>query len=88
LADDGIDPTMVEAAVNTIEFSLRENNTGSARAGWACSCARCAPGSTAATRIAPLAYEAPLAEVKAALAPTLATLSGSSAATCWTTPTA
>jgi Zn-dependent M16 (insulinase) family peptidase len=29
LADDGIDPKMIEAAINTIEFSLRENNTGS-----------------------------------------------------------
>ena len=29
LAADGIDPDMVEAALNSIEFSLRENNTGS-----------------------------------------------------------
>ncbi len=29
LADDGIDREMIEAALNTIEFSLRENNTGS-----------------------------------------------------------
>ena len=29
LATDGIDPKAVEAALNTIEFSLRENNTGS-----------------------------------------------------------
>ena len=29
LADDGIDQGAVEAALNTIEFSLRENNTGS-----------------------------------------------------------
>ncbi len=29
LAEDGIEPDMVAAAVNTIEFSLRENNTGS-----------------------------------------------------------
>jgi len=29
LAADGIDPDAVEAALNTIEFSLRENNTGS-----------------------------------------------------------
>ncbi|MBN2538891.1 MAG: insulinase family protein, partial [Deltaproteobacteria bacterium] len=29
LATDGIEPEAVEAAVNTIEFSLRENNTGS-----------------------------------------------------------
>ena len=27
LADDGIDPAMIAAAVNTIEFRLRENNT-------------------------------------------------------------
>lgn len=29
LAQDGIDPETVEASLNTIEFSLRENNTGS-----------------------------------------------------------
>ncbi len=29
LASDGIEPDAVEAAVNTIEFGLRENNTGS-----------------------------------------------------------
>ncbi len=29
LATEGIEPDMVEAAINSIEFSLRENNTGS-----------------------------------------------------------
>ena len=29
LAQDGIDPETVAAALNTVEFSLRENNTGS-----------------------------------------------------------
>src|SRR5260370_36332958 len=29
LADRGIDPLTVEAALNTVEFALRENNTGS-----------------------------------------------------------
>lgn len=29
LADSGLDPEIVEAALNTVEFSLRENNTGS-----------------------------------------------------------
>ena len=29
LAEDGIDAEMLEAAVNSLEFSLRENNTGS-----------------------------------------------------------
>lgn len=29
IAEEGIDPDMVEAALNTFEFSLRENNTGS-----------------------------------------------------------
>ncbi len=29
LARDGIDPQTIEASINTIEFSLRENNTGS-----------------------------------------------------------
>lgn len=29
LAEEGIDPAMIEAAMNSIEFHLRENNTGS-----------------------------------------------------------
>jgi len=29
LADDGLDPKDIEAAVNSVEFDLRENNTGS-----------------------------------------------------------
>ena len=29
LAANGFEPDMIEAALNTIEFSLRENNTGS-----------------------------------------------------------
>jgi Zn-dependent M16 (insulinase) family peptidase len=29
LAKEGFTPTAIEAAINTIEFSLRENNTGS-----------------------------------------------------------
>jgi Zn-dependent M16 (insulinase) family peptidase len=29
LAESGFEPEMVEAALNSIEFSLRENNTGS-----------------------------------------------------------
>ena len=29
LADEGFSSTAIEAAINTIEFSLRENNTGS-----------------------------------------------------------
>ncbi|MCB9454060.1 MAG: insulinase family protein [Anaerolineaceae bacterium] len=33
LADEGIDPDMVEAALNSVEFTLRENNTGSAPRG-------------------------------------------------------
>ena len=35
LSRDGIEPDMVEAAYNTIEFSLRENNSGSAPRGLA-----------------------------------------------------
>ncbi|MCB9456977.1 MAG: insulinase family protein [Anaerolineaceae bacterium] len=33
LADNGIDRDMIEAALNSVEFSLRENNTGSAPRG-------------------------------------------------------
>lgn len=29
LVDEGIDPLMIEAAINTVEFGMRENNTGS-----------------------------------------------------------
>ncbi len=35
LAKDGIEPEMIEAALNTIEFRLRENNTGSTPRGLA-----------------------------------------------------
>ena len=29
LVENGIDPMMIEAAMNTVEFNFRENNTGS-----------------------------------------------------------
>jgi len=41
LAQSGIDPKTTEAALNTIEFSLRENNTGSFPRGLSLSC--CVP---------------------------------------------
>ena len=49
LAQDGIDHDTISASMNTIEFRLRENNTGSFRAAWCSCCALSLPGSTMAT---------------------------------------
>ena len=50
LADEGIDPKTVAAALNTIEFNLREANTGGFPRGLAYMLGRLPPGITAATR--------------------------------------
>lgn len=68
LADEGIDPEMVEAAVNTIEFSLRENNTGSYPRGLSLMLRALTTWLYNRDPLMPLAYEAPLAAVKANLA--------------------
>jgi Zn-dependent M16 (insulinase) family peptidase len=68
LAERGFEADMVEAAVNSIEFSLRENNTGSYPRGLGLYMRTLRPWLNGGDPIAPLAYEAPLAEVKQRLA--------------------
>ncbi len=68
LAAEGIDPATVEAAVNTVEFRLRENNTGSFPRGIAFMLRALRDWMRNRDPLAPLAYEAPLAGVKAHVA--------------------
>jgi Zn-dependent M16 (insulinase) family peptidase len=67
LAEQGIDPDMVEASVNTIEFGLRENNTGPYPRGLLLMLRSLTTWLYGGDPLAPLAYEAPLAAVKAHL---------------------
>lgn len=67
LAEEGLDPEMIEAAVNTIEFNLRENNTGSFPRGLALAIRSISDWIYDRDPIAPLAFEAPLNAVKAKL---------------------
>ncbi len=68
LAADGLDPEMIEAAVNTIEFSLRENNTGSFPRGLALAMRSVSDWVYGRDPIAPLAFEQPLNQAKEMLA--------------------
>ncbi|MEO6060930.1 MAG: insulinase family protein [Thermoflexales bacterium] len=68
LADDGIDQDMVDAALNTIEFRLREMNTGRYPRGLAMSVAALSTWLYGGNPLASLRYEAPIAAVRAALA--------------------
>ncbi len=76
LAAEGIDPAMIAAAVNTIEFQLRENNTGRAPRGLSLLLRALNTWLHGRDPLAPLAFEAPLAALKAALAADPAYLSG------------
>ena len=76
LADEGIDPAMIAAAVNTIEFRLRENNTGRAPRGLGLLMRALSTWLHGRDPLTPLAFEAPLAAFKAALAADPTTLSG------------
>lgn len=67
LARDGIDPEMVEAAYNTFEFSLRENNTGSYPRGLATILHSLRVWLYDGDPIATLAFEGPLAAVRRSL---------------------
>jgi Zn-dependent M16 (insulinase) family peptidase len=67
LAQTGIEPDMVEAAYNTIEFSLRENNSGSAPRGLLTMFRALRTWLYDGDPLAPLAFEAPLAAVRRAL---------------------
>lgn len=68
LVRDGLDPETVEAAINTIEFHLRENNTGSLPRGLALMFRALIPWIHGGDPLAPLMFEAPLAALKARLA--------------------
>ena len=68
LAEDGIDPAAVEAAVNSVEFELRENNSGRFPRGLAAMIQSLSTWLYGGDPLAPLAWEAPLAHIKARLA--------------------
>lgn len=64
LAQNGIDPDTVAASLNTVEFSLRENNTGSFPRGISLMLRALSGWIYGRDPIAPLAFEAPLAAIK------------------------
>jgi Zn-dependent M16 (insulinase) family peptidase len=68
LAADGIEQDMVEAAVNTIEFNLRENNTGNFPRGLSLVMRALSTWLYDRDPLAPLAFEGPLTAVKNQLA--------------------
>jgi presequence protease len=68
LARDGIDPMTVEAAVNTQEFSLRENNTGSLPRGISVMLRSLTSWLYDRDPLGSLAWQAPLSSIKARLA--------------------
>jgi Zn-dependent M16 (insulinase) family peptidase len=68
LADEGFDPEMIEAAINTIEFSLRENNTGGAPRGLGHFMRALRSWTYGRDPIEALSYEVPLGVVKQRLA--------------------
>jgi Zn-dependent M16 (insulinase) family peptidase len=68
LAEEGIDPEMIEASVNTVEFSLREYNTGGFPRGLAMMISALTTWLYGHDPLAPLAFEAPLNAIKARLA--------------------
>lgn len=68
LATDGIDPDMVEAAMNTIEFRMREMNTGGYPRGLALMNAALGTWLYDGDPLADLAFEGPLMALKARLA--------------------
>ncbi|MHC1742286.1 MAG: insulinase family protein [Syntrophobacteraceae bacterium] len=68
LETKGIDPNSVEAAVNTIEFRLRENNTGSFPRGLALMLRSLTTWLYGHDPLALLCFERPLAELKSRIA--------------------
>jgi len=68
LAAEGFDPDMVEAAINSIEFAMRENNTGSFPRGLGLFMRSLRAWTYGRDPIEPLGYELPLAVVKSRLA--------------------
>jgi len=68
LADDGIEAEMIEAAMNTIEFRMREMNTGRFPRGLALWLGSLSTWLHGGDPLAPLRYEAPLKAIKDKLA--------------------
>ncbi len=68
LVTDGIEPDMVEAAVNTVEFARRENNTGSMPRGIVLAWQALHAWAYGGDPFGPLAFEAPLNAIKTRLA--------------------
>jgi presequence protease len=68
LVEKGIDPDMIAAAVNTVEFILRENNTGFYPQGLILMLRALSTWLRDDDPLKPLAFEAPLAAIKAELA--------------------
>jgi presequence protease len=68
LAREGIDPEMVAASLNTVEFHLRENNTGSFPRGLLLMLRSLTTWLYDADPLEPLAFEKPLAAIKQHLA--------------------
>jgi Zn-dependent M16 (insulinase) family peptidase len=68
LAEEGIEPEMVEAGVNTIEFSLRENNTGRFPRGLGLMLRSLATWLYDGDPLDSLRFEAPLSAIKERLA--------------------
>jgi len=64
LADSGFEQDMIEAAVNSIEFQLRENNTGRFPRGLSLLMAALGTWNYGGDPLAMIAYEAPLHAVK------------------------
>jgi len=68
LAEEGVPAPAVEAALNSLEFMLRENNTGSFPRGLSAMFRSLADWLYDGDAFAPLAWEAPLASIKARIA--------------------
>ena len=64
LAEKGIDPNMVAASMNTVEFQLRENNTGSFPRGIGLMLGALTTWLYDGDPFEPLAFDAPLAAIK------------------------
>ncbi|MBN1581195.1 MAG: insulinase family protein [Anaerolineae bacterium] len=67
LANEGIDPDMVAASMNSVEFMLRENNTGRFPRGLALAFRAMSTWLYDGDPFAPLMFEAPLGAIKARL---------------------
>ncbi|HEV2515368.1 MAG TPA: insulinase family protein [Devosia sp.] len=68
LSAEGIDPKTIEAAMNSAEFALRENNTGSFPRGIALMFRAMGTWLYGGDPLAPLSFEAPFAALKSRLA--------------------